>query len=251
MAAEPPAPVTAAPASPGTGVAVPSADRAMRITIETSVLVPHRDPAVAALRAAVEATQGYVSEGTLSGGNDGGSAHFTVKVPVAKLGGFRAKVASLGQVESDSEKAEDVTEARADVRARLHNARAEEQRLLDLLANRTGTLGDVVLVDKELTAVRETIERMEAEERTLEGQIAFATVNVRLDTVYVPADPNVGERLAQAAKDGLSGAKAFAVGSVVVALSAGPTLIIVVAGAYALYRLVAWVRRRRRGLPAG
>jgi hypothetical protein len=237
-----------APGSPSSGVAAPSADRAMRITIDTTVLVAHRDDSVAALRAAVQTLGGYVSEGVLSGSDDGGSARFTVKVPVTKLEGFRATVAALGKVQSDSEKAEDVTEARADLRARLHNARAQEQRLLDLLANRTGNLGDVVLVEKELGTARETIERMEAEERTLEGQIAFATVNVTLDTVYVPIDPSVGDRLKEAAVDGVSAARAFVIGASVLALSAGPTLVIILAGLYAMYRVAAWevARRRRR-----
>jgi len=238
-------------ASPGAGVAAPSADRAMRITIDTTVLVPHRDPAVAALRASVQAVGGYVSEGTLSGADQGGSARFTVKVPVARLGGFRDSVASLGKVENDSEKAEDVTEARADLKARLHNARAQEQRLLELLTSHTGNLGDVVLVEKELGGARETIERLEAEERTMEGQIAFATVNVTLETTYVPTDPSTGDRLAEAAKDGISGAKAFVLGAGVVALSAGPTMLIIAAGLYATYRFFAWNQRRRRAKRAG
>jgi hypothetical protein len=234
------------PASPGSGVTAPSADRAMRITIDTTVLVPHRDPAVVALRAFVQIVGGYVSEGTLSGADQGGSARFTVKVPVSKLGGFRDSVAGLGKVESDSEKAEDVTEARADLKARLHNARAQEQRLLDLLTNHTGNLGDVVLVEKELGSARETIERLEAEERTMEGQIAFATVNVTLDTVYVAVDPTTGDRLAEAAKDGISGGKTFVLGAGIVALSAGPTILIIAAGLYATYRFFAWNQRRRK-----
>jgi hypothetical protein len=231
--------------APGAGVVAPSEGRAMRITIDTTVTVSHRDEAVAALRASVRTVGGYVAEGVLTGSDDGGSAKFTVKVPVAKLGGFRDTVASLGKVESDSEKAEDVTEARADVKARLHNARATEQRLLDLLANRTGSLGDVVQVEKELGVARESIERMEAEERTLEGQIAFATVNITLDTVYVAKDPSVGARLVEAAKDGVSGARGFVIGSAVVLLSAGPTMVLVGVGLYAAYRASVWMKRRK------
>ena len=35
-------------------------------------------------------------------------------------------------------------------------------------------------VEKELSGVRETIERMEAQDRVLEGQIALATVKIHL-----------------------------------------------------------------------
>jgi hypothetical protein len=245
----PPALAAMAP-SPGgaaTTPAAPSADRAMRITVETSLLVQHRDPAVSALRELVQSYGGYVGEGTVSGADVGGSAQFTAKVPATRVADFRAKLAALGEVTSDSEKAEDVTEARADTKARLRNARAEDQRLLDLLANRTGTLADVVLVEKELASVRETIERVEAEERTLEGQIAFATVKVRLDTIYVATSEGAAHRLAEAATEGLTTAKSFVLGTLALALSAGPTLLIMGAMGYALFLGVrAWRRRGPR-----
>ncbi len=232
--------------SPGTP---PAADRAMRITVETTIVVARRDAAVAALRAMVATAGGYVSEGTLYGPDEGGSATYTVKVPAATVSDFRRKIAALGEVKSDSEKAEDVTEARADLRARLHNARAQEQRLLDLLANRTGSLGDVVAVEKEMASVRETIERLEAEERTLEGQIAFATVKVQLQTVYVEAREGAGHRLIAAAKDGIDNARAFVLGTLAVALAAGPTLVIIGVGLYLVFILLRGWRRRRKAAP--
>jgi len=246
MSSPPPLAMVAPGAAGGATAGVPLADRAMRITVETTIQVPRRDEAAAALRAAVAAVGGYVSEGTLVGQDAGGSAAFTLKIPVAALAGFRAQLARLGEVESDSEKAEDVTEARADLKARLHNARAAEQRLLELLAGRTGNLGDVVAVEKELTSVRETIERLDAEERTLEGEIAFATVKARLETLYVPRQAGLGRRLAEAGRDGLESGQAFLVGTLTFALSAGPTLLILAAMGYAAFAAVrAWMRRRR------
>jgi hypothetical protein len=246
--AEPVAAMLAAPnpqtATTPNGPAV--ADRAMRITVETTVVVPHRDAAVSALRASVSSFGGYVGEGTVSGGDVGGSAAFTVKIPVAGLADFRGKVASLGEVTRDSEKAEDVTEARADIKARLRNARAEDARLLDLLATKTGNLGDVVLVEKELASVRETIERFEAEERTLEGQIAFATVKIELTTVWVPPAESPWAKLVQSAKEGLVTAKDVVFGLVTFGLVAGPTLLIFAAMAYAFYLVVKrWAKKRK------
>ena len=86
----------------------------MRITVETILAVARRDAAVAALRALVTAAGGYVSEGTIEGSDESGLASYTVKVPATAVTDFRRKVAGLGEVKSDSEKAEDVTEARAD-----------------------------------------------------------------------------------------------------------------------------------------
>jgi hypothetical protein len=233
--------------APNQTPAAPSADRAMRITVETAVLVPHRDAAVASLRELVKEFGGYVAEGSVSGSDVGGSAQFTAKVPAARVTEFRARLAGLGEVTGDSEKAEDVTEARADVQARLRNARAEDQRMLDLLGNRTGTLADVVAVEKELARVRETIERIEAEERTLEGQIAFATVKVRLETIYVATSEGTAHKLGEAAKEGLTTAKSFVLGTVALALTVGPTLLILIAMGYVVLRMVRAWRRRGKG----
>ncbi len=229
-----------------TPTTAPSADRAMRITVETTIVVPHRDAAVSSLRELVASFGGYVSEGTVAGPDASGSASFTVKVPAAAVTDFRGKLARFGEVRSDSEKAEDVTEARADIKARLRNARAEDQRLLDLLATKTGNLGDVVLVEKELASVRETIERFEAEERTLEGQISFATVKVQLETVYVAKEEGPGHELAVAAKDGVVLAKDVVLGLVRLALGGGPTLVILGGLGYVAFRVLrSWSRRRR------
>jgi hypothetical protein len=248
-----PALALVAPAAAGGGVAgasPPSADRAMRITVDTTILVAHRDAALAALRSLVSGAGGHVSEGTVTGPDEGGSARFTVKVPSGAVEGFRARLSELGEVKSDSEKAEDVTEARADLRARLHNARAEEQRFLDLLANHTGNLADVVLVEKEIATVRETIERMEAEERTLEGQISLATITVALETRYVAVSEGAGSQIAAAALTGIDAAKGFLLGTATVTLSAGPTLLIIAAMGYGVFLVLrTWRRRRHAAAP--
>jgi Domain of unknown function (DUF4349) len=217
----------------GASAAMPAAsplpeERAMRITVEMSVVVAHRDVAVRGLRAALADFGGYVSNGSVAGPDATGSASFEVKVPASRVEAFRAAVRSLGDVRADTEKAEDVTEARADVRARLGNARAEETRMVALLGEKTGTLADVMAVERELARVRETIERFEAEERVLLGQIAMATVKVDLGTSFVASAPGAGSRLAEAAHDGIETAWGFLLGTGVFLLAAGPTLLILV-----------------------
>jgi hypothetical protein len=228
----------------------PSADRAMRITVEMAVVVSHRDAGVAALRAAVQDLGGYVSSGEVSGSDATGSAAFEVKVPARAVGALRARVSTLGEIRTDNEKAEDVTEARADVRARLANARAEEARMLAILTERTGNLADVVAVEKELARVRETIERFEAEERVLEGQIAMATVKVQLETSYVAAEPGAVRRISVAATEGLENLSGFIVGTGVLLLSSGPTLLVVAGFVYIVFLAVTRLRKAGRG-PVG
>ena len=225
---------------------LPPQERAMRITVEMSVVVRHRDAAVSALRAALADVGGYVGNGSVSGPDSTGSASFEVKVPAARVGAFRTALRALGDVRSDTEKAEDVTEARADVQARLANARAEEGRMLALLTDKTGNLADVVAVEKELARVRETIERIEAEERVLSGQIAMATVKVELETSFEASEPGASSRLARAAREGGETAWGFLVGTGVFLLAAGPTLLILAALGYLAFLAVRTLLRRQR-----
>ncbi len=237
-------------ASPAAGGQAP-ADRAMRITVETSVTVKDVDAAGRAVRELVAQHGGYVGEARTQGDDDARSSWFEVHVPVAHLPAFRAGVSGLGEVTSDAEKAEDVTEQRADIKARLGNARAEEKRLLELLDKRTGTLADVVAVEKELASVRETIERMEAQERVLEGQIASATVKIHLSSRHAAARVGPGKRIFHAAGDGIETAGSFLVGVVVLAASAGPTAILVALMGYAAFRAVRAVRAARAARKSG
>ncbi|WP_437577033.1 DUF4349 domain-containing protein [Sorangium sp. So ce887] len=245
-----PAPVQAAALNlqaqaPAPGVP-PLAQRAMRITVDTTILVDAFDPAMQRLRTAVEEHGGYVSEARVHGGPHR-SASLEARVPSAKVGAFRAVVASAGEVVADAEKAEDVTEQRADIGARLRNARAQEKRLLDLLSDRTGSLADVVAVEKQLGSVRETIEQIEAQERLLEGQIAYATVKISITTRREEPTVGAGGRIARAAREGVENAGAVVVSTVVLLAAAGPTLLLLAAlGGALFYTLRALVRRQQR-----
>jgi hypothetical protein len=242
-------PVAAAPqAMMGGGQAAPATpvERAMRITIETSVTVVDIDASARAVRDLTAQHGGYVGEARTSGDDDARSAWFEVHVPVPQLSAFRGGVAGLGEVTSDSEKAEDVTEQRADIRARLGNSRAEEKRLLELLDKHTGTLADVVALEKELANVRETIERMEAQERVLEGQIASATVRIHLMTRHAAARIGPGKRIFHAMGDGIDNAGAFLLGLVVFLAQAGPTFLLIAGLGYGIFRVVRFVVARRQ-----
>ncbi|APR87468.1 putative lipoprotein [Minicystis rosea] len=224
----------------------PNADRAMRITIETSVQVSDLGAASSTVRAAVSRAGGYVGEARTSGSDEARYASFELHVPVAQLPAFRAEIGGLGDIVSDAEKAEDVTEQRADIKARLGNARAGEKRLLELLDKHTGNLADVVAVEKELASTRETIERMEAQERVLEGQIKSATVKLQLSTRHTGGPAGPGKRIMQAAGDGIQNAGAFLVGLAVLAASTGPTLLLLALIGYAIFRTVRFFVLRAR-----
>ncbi|NIP80972.1 MAG: DUF4349 domain-containing protein, partial [Gemmatimonadetes bacterium] len=80
--------------------------------------------------------------------------------------------------------AEDVGEEYVDVQAQVANSRRLEQRLLELLAERTGDLDDVLAVERELARVRERIDRQEGRLRYLRDRVSMSTLTV---TVHEPS----------------------------------------------------------------
>jgi hypothetical protein len=86
--------------------------------------------------------------------------------------------------------AEDVGEEYVDVSARMANSRRLEARLIELLANRTGKLSDVLQVERELARVREEIERYEGRLRYLKSHVALSSLSISIHEPF----PVVGEQ---------------------------------------------------------
>jgi hypothetical protein len=103
-----------------------------------------------------------------------------LRIPTAQLNAAMTELKALGRVEGESQSGEEVTEQHADLVARLKNSRETELRLQDILRTRTGKVKDVLEVEQEISRVRGEIEQMEAERKTLEHRVDFATLNLTL-----------------------------------------------------------------------
>ncbi len=218
--------------------------RAMRVTIEMALAVDDVGAAVDRVRDEARLVGGYVGEATLTGEADKRSGSLVVHVPVAREDEVRAALRAMGEVERERETAQDVTEQRADLDARARNAREEEKRLLALLSDRTGNLADVIAVEKELASVRETIEKIDAEQRVMASEVDFAAVTVTLSARGAAAGDGAGKRIAGAARAGLSAAWQFLVLVAMVVAAAAPTTLVLGGMAYALWRVLKRLRRR-------
>ncbi len=97
----------------------------------------------------------------------------------------------LGQVTKIAEATDDVTEEYIDVEARLANSKRLEERIVELLEERSGKLADILEIERELARVRETIERIEGQLRYLSNQTSLATITIELreQKDYVPPEP--------------------------------------------------------------
>lgn len=246
-----PSSTAAMPASPSAGRAEQasmSGPRQRIVHVGTTLGVDSVERGAVALRGLTSRYGGYVESGTESATGDG-SASFVLRIPASRLGAFRTDLRRLGEVVRDEERVEDVTAQHADLGARLRNARAQEARLQELLATRTGSLADVVAVTNEIGRVRETIERYEAEQRVLDARIAMADVSVSLSPRQVAFWQEPGRSVVEAASFGFHGACAVVVGVTMALVAVGPTALV---GLFALIVLIFAARAifRRRTVVA-
>ena len=185
--APPPAPSApaAAAVSGSTGfqaVSQPAATSSMVIrTGFAGVEVDSLDAAITRVRALAQRVGGFVANTDVQGGKDQlRSASLEVKVPSDRFDEALAGLTPIGKVESVNVNAQDVGEEYVDIAARVENAHRLEERLIALLANRTGKLQDVLAVERELARVREEIERYEGRMRYLRARVALSTLTINV-----------------------------------------------------------------------
>ncbi len=170
----------------GTGTIVPSMlIRTGNATVEVDSL----EIAVAAVRLLATRLGGYVANTAMQTGSEElRSASLELKIPAARFDEAISGLQPLGKVAAVNVSTADVGEEFVDVTARVENAKRLEDRLITLLATRTGRLEDVLQVERELARVREEIERYDGRLRYLRTRAAVSTLTV---TVHEP-QPIVG-----------------------------------------------------------
>lgn len=143
------------------------------------------DAAVLKIRQLAVQVGGYITNSSISGGRDQiRQATLELKIPAAQYDQAVGSLSTIGKVETVASNAQDVGEEFVDVTARVANARRLEERLISLLANRTGKLDEVLRVERELARVREEIERYEGRLRYLTSRVSMSTLSI---TVHEPA----------------------------------------------------------------
>ena len=143
------------------------------------------DPAIFKIRQLAATVGGYITNTSISGGRDQiRQATLELKIPAANYDKAVESLPTIGKVETVTSTAQDVGEEFVDVTARVTNARRLEERLISLLANRTGKLDEVLRVERELARVREEIERYEGRLRYLTTRAAMSTLTI---TIHEPS----------------------------------------------------------------
>ncbi len=150
-----------------------------------SLTVRARSVAAAAARAAAiaAAAGGYVSsqrETVRPGQHAVAAARLQLKIPVTAYPAVLTTLsARLGTLISISRQATDVTQQVADVSSRVTSAQAAIVQLRALL-RRAGSVSDLLSVQDQINAQEAALEALQAQQRALAGQTAYATVTLSL-----------------------------------------------------------------------
>lgn len=108
-----------------------------------------------------------------------GTASLSVRVPESKFNDAIQALHALGTVKSQSMTGEDVTTQVVDVEARLKTMRIEEEQYRTILG-KTRRLGDILEVKDRLGSVRQEIESLAAQQKSLRNQANYSTISLTL-----------------------------------------------------------------------
>ncbi len=216
-------------AAPTSGINLGAAQMIER-TASLSLTVKEMNAARTALEELAKQHHGYFAELNTVGQSDAGrTLSASLRVPAAELDATLAELRKLGQLGEEKQGGEEVSQQYVDLKARLDNARHTEKRLTELLTKRAAKLKDVLDVERELAGKREEIERMEAQQRNIENQVHYASIDLKLSEEYKPAlnlaPPAAATRMRNALVDGYHSAMDSALNVLLFLLQVGPSIL--------------------------
>jgi hypothetical protein len=221
-------------------------------TASVSVMVKDFVPVEASVRAIAQRHNGYIANLNSASPQDAArTLTATLQIPSTQLEAAVTELKQLGRVDQETQSGEEVTKEFTDRAARLKNARATEQRLLDVLREHTGKVKDILEAEQEIARVRGDIEQMEADQRALQTRVDFATVQLAVQEEYKAslqsAPPSTGRRLRNASVEGYRTVVESVIGFGVWALQSLPTILL---WGLVLFAPARWVWKRFRRVAA-
>jgi len=180
---------------------------------------------------------GYVVSSYKYEYEQGVSGHITIRVPSERFEEAFARLRQLAAaVPYETTTARDVTEEYVDLEAQLSNLLATEAQYLALL-ERAENVEEMLMVQRELSNVREQIERIEGRMRYLQQTSEMSLIEVNLQETEGLAEPWSASAALRTAVRGLT------------RLGRGLATVLIWLGVFSwawVPPLVIWLRRRRR-----
>ncbi len=197
----------------------------------------------------LERHRGYTARLRMAGRRSGSVLSATLRVPTTELASTVSELKSLGEVEQEEQAADEITQQRADLEARLSNAQNTLRRLQDLLRKQTYPDGNVRELQRQIANASAEVSRLQAERDASEHKIIFANVQFSLrEVVNAPAE-SLGAQLHAAAAAGFGEASASLSAIVLFLIGRGPVALLWMVILYVPARLV-WRRWLANAVPA-
>jgi hypothetical protein len=199
-----PAPMAAGGAAPGlatddSGYVIPMIAHAAELAVATKEFAHSR----ATLEEILERHHGYAARLRMVGQPASSILTATLRVPSSEFTAAVNDLKTLGSVEREEQTADEITQQRADLEARLINAQSTLERLQGILA-KGGNNRNLLEVQRQLANVTAEISRLEAQRASNEHQVIFAQVLLSLREEVKPPAESLTAEFRNAAMAGLS-----------------------------------------------
>jgi hypothetical protein len=208
--------------------------------------------AVLTLESLVKSEKGYLAQSEVQGTpGSPQSGRWQCRVPVDRFEPFRQAVEKLGELQKSLSQADDVSEEYYDLEARIKNKKVEEARLLKHLEESTAKLKDTLEVERELSRVREEIERQEGRIRLLSNLSTMTTVTVTMHALThftPPSEPTFQASISRTFSDSVARLVDFGKAVVLAIVAITPWIPLLVLGALLLWLVLYLLVRRVRAL---
>src|SRR6266567_7922314 len=197
----------------------------------------------------LERHRGYAARLRMVGRRSGSVLSATLRVPSPELGATVSELKSLGEVEQEEQAADEITQQRADLEARLANAQGTLRRLQELLKKQTYPDGNVRELQRQIANASAEVNRLEAERNASEHRVIFANVQFSLREVVIAPQESLGAQLHAAAAAGFGEASASLSAILLFLIGRGPIVFLWMVILYVPARL-AWRRWLANAVPA-
>jgi len=229
--------------------AMPYATPLMAHTAELAVATHDFTKSRTALEEILERHRGYAAKLRMAGRRSGSVLSAPLRVPSAELGATVSELKSLGDVEQEEQAADEITQQRADLEARLANAQGTLRRLQELLKKQTYPDGNVRELQRQIANASAEVNRLEAERNASEHRVIFANVQFSLrEVVSAPAE-SLGAQLHAAAAAGFGEAAESLSTILLFLIGRGPVALLWMVILYVPARLI-WRRWLANAVPA-
>jgi len=216
-------------------------------TAELAVATKEFVKSRSALEEILDRHRGYVAKLRMVGKPTGSTLSATLRIPSSEYAPTLSELKTLGQVEREEEAADEVTQQRADLEARLTNAQSTLHHLQELLKQQTYPDRNVLELQRQIAGVNADINRLEADRLTAEHRVVFANVLFALREEITPPTESLGAQFRNAAVTGFSEAVVSFSTLLMLLISRGPVFLLWIAILYLPARL-AWRRWRHSTL---